>query len=61
MAKKKAKAVKPKNYDQLSQKDKFLAAAKALEVDETGETFLRVFKPIATHKPVENPKRKRKK
>ena len=47
---KKHKAKKPKNYAKLSQTQKFIAAAKAMEVDETGETFLRTFKPIATHK-----------
>ena len=51
MADKKPKAKKPKGYAKLSQKEKFIAAAKAAEVDETGETFLRSFKPIATHKP----------
>ena len=34
---------------ELSQKDKFLAVAKQFEVDETGETFDRTFKAIATH------------
>jgi hypothetical protein len=50
MPEKKPKAKKPKNYAKLSQKQKFIAAAKAMEVDETGETFLRTFKPIATYK-----------
>jgi hypothetical protein len=50
MPNKKRKAKKPKNYAKLSQKQKFIAAAKAMEVDETGETFERTFKPIATHK-----------
>ena len=51
MPKKKAPAKKPKGYAKLSQRDKFLAAAKEFEVDETGETFLRSFKGIAKHKP----------
>lgn len=50
MADKKPKAKKSKGYAELSQKEKFIAAAKAAEVDETGGTFLRAFKPIATHK-----------
>ena len=32
-------------------KGRFLAAAKTHEADETGETFPKVFKTIATHKP----------
>ena len=50
MAKKKPPAKKPRGYAKLSQKQKFIAAAKATGVDETGEAFLRAFKPIATHK-----------
>ena len=50
MADKKPKAKKPKGYAKLSQKEKFIAAAKAAEVDETGETVLRSFKAIAKHK-----------
>ena len=60
MPSKKPPVKKPKGYAKLSQKEKFIAAAKAAEVDETGETFLRSFKTIAIHKPVENPKRKPK-
>jgi len=51
MPKKKPKAKRPKGYAKLSQKEKFIAAAKEFEVDETGETFLRGFKTIAKHKP----------
>jgi hypothetical protein len=47
MPKKKAPALKPKNYAKLSQKEKFIAAAKEFEADETGKTFLRSFKAIA--------------
>jgi hypothetical protein len=47
LAKKKAPAKKPTNYGKLSQKEKFIAAAKAHEADETGETFLRTFKVMA--------------
>jgi hypothetical protein len=50
MPKKKAKAAKPKGYAKLSQKEKFLAAAKEFEADETGETFLKSFKAIAKRK-----------
>jgi hypothetical protein len=50
MPDKKAKAKKPKGYAKLSQKDKFLAAAKEFEADETGKTFLRSFKAIAKPK-----------
>lgn len=39
MPAKKPKASKPKNYGKLSQKQKFIAAAKAVEVDESGNTF----------------------
>ena len=51
MAEKKPRAKKDPNYRRLSQKEKFLAAAKAFEADETGKTFLRSFKTIAKHKP----------
>ena len=53
MAEKKPKAKKPKpaNYRKLSQKEKFLAAAKQFEAEETGYTFLANFKAIAKHKP----------
>ena len=55
MADKKPKVQKPKGYAKLSQKEKFIAAAKAAEVDETGETFERSFKTIARHKPKKEP------
>ena len=51
MPKKKAPAKKPKNYAKLSQKEKFIAAAKEFGADETGKTFDRSFKTIAKHKP----------
>jgi hypothetical protein len=51
MPEKRKKAKKPKGYAKLSQKEKFIAAAKEFEVDETGETFLKSFKTIANHKP----------
>jgi hypothetical protein len=47
LPKKKAPAKKPKNYAKLSQKEKFIAAAKAHGADETGKTFLASFKAIA--------------
>ena len=34
----------PEGYVKLSQQEKFIAAAKEFEADETGETFLRSFK-----------------
>ncbi len=46
----KPKTKKPKGYAKLSQKQKFIAAAKQMEVDETGDTFKRTFRHIATHK-----------
>jgi hypothetical protein len=51
VADKKTPAKKPKNYGRLGPKERFLAAAKQFEVDETGETFDRTFKTIAKHKP----------
>jgi glucan phosphorylase len=36
--------------EKLSQKEKFIAAAKAHGADETGETFLKAFKGIAKPK-----------
>lgn len=51
MPDKKPKAKKPKGYSKLSQKEKFLAAAKEFEADETGKTFLASFKTIAKRKP----------
>jgi len=51
MPEKKPKAKRPKSYAKLSQKEKFIAAAKEFEADETGDTFLKSFKIIAEHKP----------
>jgi hypothetical protein len=50
MPSKKPPAKKPKGYAKLSQKEKFIAAAKEFEADETGKTFLTSFKKIAVHK-----------
>ena len=50
MPSKKPPVKKPKGYAKLSQKEKFIAAAKEFETDETGKTFLASFKRIATHK-----------
>ena len=50
MAEKKPGAKKDPNYRELSQNEKFLAAAKEFEADETGKTFLRSFKTIAKPK-----------
>ena len=49
MPKKKPKAKLPKGYAKLSQSEKFIAAAKEFEADETGNTFLKSFKTIAKH------------
>jgi hypothetical protein len=46
MAAKKPKPKKPKNYANLSQKQKFIAAARAAVSDETGETFQSAFDKI---------------
>ncbi len=46
MPERKSKAKKPKGYAKLSQRQKFLAAAKAAEADESGETFERAFRKI---------------
>jgi hypothetical protein len=46
MAAKKPKAKKPKNYAKLSQKQKFIAAAKAADADETGETFAQTLQRV---------------
>lgn len=46
MPAKKPKPKKPEGYDKLSQKQKFIAAAKAAEADETGETFGRAIKRL---------------
>jgi hypothetical protein len=51
MPDKKPKAKKAPGYAKLSQKEKFIAAAKEFEADETGKTFLGAFKKIAAHKP----------
>lgn len=50
MPERKPKTKKPKNYAKLSQKEKFIAAAKEFEADETGKTFLVSFKTIAKQK-----------
>jgi hypothetical protein len=48
---KKTPAQKPKNYDRLSQKQKFIAAAKAADADETGAAFDRALSRIVPKKP----------
>ena len=50
MADKKPKPKKPKDYAKLSQKQKFIAASKAAEVDESGETFKRAMQRIVPPK-----------
>jgi len=40
----------PKRYANLSRKETFMEAANMFGADETGETFDRAFKTIATHK-----------
>lgn len=51
MPERKPKAKKPKNYAKLSQKQKFIEAAKASEADETGEVFTKAFKKVLPKKP----------
>jgi hypothetical protein len=51
MPNKKPKAKKPKGYAKLTPQERFAAAAKEFEADETGKTFERTFKAIAMHKP----------
>ena len=53
MPDKKPKPKKPKDYAKLSQKQKFIAAAKAGEADETGETFRRAFGKVVPSKRAE--------
>jgi hypothetical protein len=50
MREKKPKPKKPKGYAKLSQRQKFLAAAKAAEADDTGETFERAMQMLAPAK-----------
>lgn len=50
MSEKKPKATKPKGYDRLSQRDKFIAAAKEGEADETGETFRKTVEALLPRK-----------
>lgn len=54
MPEKKPKAKRPKNYAKLSQQEKFIAAAKEFEADETGKKFLASFKAIAKKKSPKN-------
>jgi hypothetical protein len=46
MADKKPKPKKPGNYAKLSQRQKFIAAARAGEADESGETFGKTLKKL---------------
>lgn len=55
MAEKKPKPKKPKNYAKLSQKQKFIAAAKAADADETGEPFRKAFERIMPQKVTKRP------
>lgn len=54
---KKPKAKKPKNYANLSQKQKFIEAAKQAETDESGETFERAVGTIVRRKTTSASKR----
>jgi hypothetical protein len=47
----KPKKQKPKNYDKLSQKEKFIAAAKASDADESGEMFISTIKKVLPKRP----------
>ena len=51
MRSQKPKAKKPKDYAKLSQKKKFIEAAKATEADESGEPFRRALKTILSKRP----------
>jgi hypothetical protein len=44
------KPKKPKGYSKLTQRKNFLAAAKAAEADESGETFEQAFRKIVPQK-----------
>ena len=55
MPDKKPKAKKPKNYAKLSQKQKFIAAAKAGDVDETGTEFKKAITRLVVRRPVQKP------
>ncbi len=57
MAEKKPRRKVPKDYAKLSQKQKFIAAAKAAETDETGETFMSTIKRVMQHRRTVNAKR----
>ena len=46
MAEKKPRRKVPKNYAKLGQKQKFIAAAKAVGADESGETFKTALKKV---------------
>jgi hypothetical protein len=48
-----------KPQKKLSQKRKFIEAAKAAECDESGETFMRAFQKIVKAPPIENPRRRK--
>lgn len=41
---------KPKNYAKLSQKQKFMAAAKAADADESGDAFTRALAKVVSAK-----------
>ena len=55
MPDKKPKAKKPKNYAKLSQKQKFVEAAKLAEADESGDEFRRAFTKIVHGSKVSQP------
>lgn len=55
MPAKRPKAKKPDGYAKLSQKEKFIAAAKAADVDESGESFIRAFRKLVPQRNVDLP------
>lgn len=54
MAEPKAKPKpRPKNYQKMTAKQRFIEAARAAAADETGETFERAFEKIVPPKPIQ--------
>jgi hypothetical protein len=51
MAKKKPRASKAKGYAKMSQKEKFIAAAKESGSDESGETFTKSLEKLLPMRP----------
>lgn len=56
MKPRKASPKKPKGYAKLTQRQKFLAAAKASEADTTGEAFERALKRLVPERRGRSPR-----